>query len=226
MKQICIFFIGALILIISCKKKENALTGPSIYNFKVVDEYNNNPIPNCVVILQQEESPFSIHIDTIGYTNLNGEFQYDNQYDSQYASSTDDYYHHYKIYFKNTNYFNSDFTVLSLTHETNDYLISMNKKTVLGLKIRQINPTPPSCISGTAAYFLWFNFNHLDLGSGHIVADSMSNIIYYNYFTLLPSNKTITVSWSTSCGYDTIYTQSQQDITTGYNDTTYFYIDY
>lgn len=219
MKYISVFIAVILALSISCKKVEQS--EPSIYSFKVFDEFNCQPVKNCTVVLQHVTWP-ACYIDSIiGYTNAQGEFSFSTPYEADMTAGNYDYYN---IYFMDSNYYKSNNTLLSVTHQANDHLIAMNKKTVLGLKIRQIYPTPLSC-TDASSYILWFNFNHLDMGSGHIVADSVSSTIYYEYFALLPSNRTIHISWSTSCG-NTILTQNHQDITTGYNDTTYFYIDY
>ncbi|MEI8202507.1 MAG: hypothetical protein WCH34_05815 [Bacteroidota bacterium] len=196
----------ALFLIVSCKKSEP--TGPSIYNCKVIDEYTKSPISGCLVTLETIEWPAGITDDTLGFTDLNGSYNYNFDQTPIYLESG--YYKSFYLKFVKSGYYHYMTNELIVTHETINPIIQLNKPTTHC--IIAINTTGSNL--WTLYFFSGYN-NFTAPVSGKPLGDTT-----FEYSTV-PSNTDFQLRWASNNN-----PQIYVNLHSGYNDTTYYTINY
>lgn len=204
----------------NCKKEKPLIEppDPSIYNFKCIDEYTNEPVPNCIVYLSHHFWMGGVSKVIIDTTDLNGEFSYNNTF--TYTYDAGNYYDYYLLEFRKPGYYANNSYPLDITDSTSNYVVKFNKDEDFCFKIRNV-----SQLNCSGEYYLCFNVAINSDELLFIPADSVSPTIYYNYYLKVRSNKDYIVKWRTKC--NNVFTPGHtQTLTTGYNDTTYFYIDF
>ena len=212
------FLILLVIFIIGCKKEK---TGPSIYNFSVVDDYTSLPLSNCSVILKRTFWPYVLKDTVIGNTNSNGEFCYTCD---KYSDYTAGYYDFYEVGInKDSTYYGSDWIPVTLSHTTSYIAIRLKKKNPLQLFIQRITPhTNPNKIS------LLFDPRYISF-SCFFNTDTLNKV--YHIDVPIPSKTTITISWEiyywdNVAGKMTSENPADIIFNSNYNDTTYYYLQY
>lgn len=217
------FYIFIFLLILSCTKNKETLA-PTVYKFKVVDEFTNSPITGCSVVLRRYNNPSTLKFDNIGNTDNNGDFTYTFDKTSSHQTQA---YEHYFLHFYKENYYDGSFE-MAQTHRTINQIVKLKKKTTLVLKMRRITP-PINCPNQW--YILNFNFSTVSTCVNcFIEPDTASANTYFYHYETVPSNKITQVGWGThfwsTCTGSTDSPWQKQDVMTGYNDTTCFNIDY
>ncbi|MEI6765881.1 MAG: hypothetical protein WCM76_09590 [Bacteroidota bacterium] len=220
LKSISFSLILILLFLGSCKLDQD-LHAPTVFNLTVADEYTNEPLSGCRIILHHHKCAGCDDTCTLGYTDAGGQFQY--TFDTQPSEVNT-----YALSFTKPEYFDVSWG-LALTNKTTDELIKMSKKTTLGVKIRRITP-PIGCPPET--YFLVYSVyqdGSWDISTS-FQTDTVSPTIYHYRYYNIRAKTTYTTTWfnhlESSCTGIVNSARSYGTLTTGYNDTTYFNLDY
>ena len=129
MKQILIILCGIMLFAVSCKKEPEApLTGPTTYNFTVVNEFTNEPVAGIYLLTIGPD----YHYDTIGKTGSDGKLTF--TFDTLPAGS--DINSKYFI-FGNMEYAFATFGNLEQSHKSKDIQIKLNKYSTLKITFKQ-----------------------------------------------------------------------------------------
>ncbi len=217
-------FLALGVVITSCKKKE---TDPSIYNFKVIDIYSGLPVPNAKAILCNTFYPAAYKYTTLGYTNSNGEFQYICDKESDHTSGN---YSYYNVYFINQNnpYTSMNSTTnhieVTQTHKTNNYTIKLLQSSTLCLKTKRVSVqglNSNSCgfqvrLNSYASNYFPYNAVYLH--------DTLNQV--HDTCVCVMSNKVTVIDSYINFNCNNSATNLSYSVNIGYNDTTYFNIDY
>lgn len=202
-KHLVICFLFLILFTTNCKKD---LWEPTVYNFKVIDDYTNNPISECHVILETVYYPAGVIFDTLGFTDSNGNFKFN--FD-KFPSHEEQAYTYYSMIFFKNDYTKFKTDELLLNYKTNESIIKLNK-----------NTTHCVVAINTSGNDLKIHYNATNFALSASVFDKPIGDTTYKY-SKIPSNTNMLLRWNHNQDpYTTIHFRSS------YNDTTYLILNY
>lgn len=206
MKQILIILSGILFFAISCKKEPEApLTGPTTYNFTVVNEFTNEPVAGIYLLTIGPD----YYYDTLGITGVDGKLAF--TFDTLPAGSdTNSKY----LIFGNMEYAFTTFGNLEQSHKSKDIQIKLNKYSMLKIIFKQTYADQVFIKFGD-----FYDFSNVDITTFIPInwADSVRYITH-------KSNNKLYISWSTV--FDFSEPWYHDSLNMGYEDTAVYRIEF